>query len=65
MWRQSANAVLPAMEHDGYEAACALVVIAKVMVGDDPANRAALARWMVRKARELDPDALCPPWWRL
>ena len=60
-----ANAVLPAMAHDQYETGCALVTLAKVMVGDDPVDRSALARWMARTARELDPDALRPPWWML
>jgi hypothetical protein len=60
-----ARGMIGAMAGDQCEAAFGLVTVSKLMAGDDPADRAALARWMVRQARELDPDALCPPWWSL
>jgi hypothetical protein len=60
-----ADAMHAAMDHDSYECAFGLVMLAKLLAGDDRANRASLARWMTTAARELDPDALRPPWWVL
>jgi hypothetical protein len=56
-----ANAVVAAQDHDHFESAFGLIMIATILVGDDPVSRTSLARWMLETAHELDPDVTCAP----
>ena len=56
-----ANAVFRVPAEDVVETAAALVIIAKVMVADDPGSRTVLARQLLRAARDLDADVFQLP----
>ena len=56
-----ARAVQAAQGHDALDVAGGLVVIAALLVGDDDAERAVLARILQRRAHELDRDVCGVP----
>jgi hypothetical protein len=48
--------ILNEKRNDNFEACCSLVSVAYVLACDDALHRIALANYMTKVARELDPD---------